>query len=592
MSSLNKTAMLLIRLGFFGKQYLIKRAHYTHRRLTGLTSPSLRSTMITTRGKMAVYLRPYASIWFSSRMTLLLKPKGDNPDTLYRRLMLDWKTVPNADWAVRPIAVGGAHDRTIERARLKAVQSELLKHFTCRESGQYAFGTSRGSEMLILAQRLHQHKNPSHTFLSCDGTNAYNVFTRTGIARGILAASQASIRDLYPYFLMGHRTQSKIYFPGERTHKLTSRTGVRQGNPISGAAYSLGQHAMLLEMHRHLEDAGQPVRSGAIVDDTGIQGPPASCAAARAWLVKHGPTWGYHLNEEPDKTTLCVGPAAAPAPQQDAEVTQQPSDSQPDDLLEAAPPMVPGDVVAFQWQADGCSGDGDDGAPMQYSLAKVLRAHNGRVDLHLYRNIVRSVFLPDTTLDLSKRFKLAPGDDEGKHIHRSVEEDNVVCHVALNKPTASGALLSAPSKAMLLTLVPVIGERQTQLRPPNTTQRTKLRRQHSAPPKLMATVSPTPATRPRRRDVKDRRIISRSRTEAEDTVYGPDDGEWSGYLIVLEANEVRDVPAGKYLVGDKCLRAGPVKFWLVTQPHQPRVRIPHADLDAVKKRDPRTRPHK
>ena len=144
--------------------------------------------------------------------------------------------------------------------------------------------------MLVLAQRLHQHKHPNHTFLSCDGTNAYNMFTRVGIAEGILTATLPSIKALYPYFLMGHRSHSKIYFPGCRAHLLTSKTGVRQGNPISGAAYSLGQHAMLSAMHRHLQDNGLQVRSGAIVDDIGIQGPPAHCAAAREWLVEHGPT--------------------------------------------------------------------------------------------------------------------------------------------------------------------------------------------------------------------------------------------------------------------------------------------------------------
>ena len=127
-----------------------------------------------------------------------------------------------------------------------------------------------------------QHQHPDHVFLSCDGTNAYNIFTRKGIAKGILGAPTASIRRLYHYFLMGHRQHSRIYLPGARRHQLTSRTGVRQGNPISGAAYSLGQHAMLMEMHAHLDSTRSPVRSGAIVDDIGIQGPPAHCEAARA----------------------------------------------------------------------------------------------------------------------------------------------------------------------------------------------------------------------------------------------------------------------------------------------------------------------
>ena len=47
-----------------------------------------------------------AEIRFSATMTLLLKPRGDHPLTVFDRLMDDWRQVGDGEWTVRPIAAG------------------------------------------------------------------------------------------------------------------------------------------------------------------------------------------------------------------------------------------------------------------------------------------------------------------------------------------------------------------------------------------------------------------------------------------------------------------------------------------------------
>ena len=297
--------------------------------------------------------------------------------------------------------------------------------------------------MLILAQRIHQHRHPDHVFLSCDGTNAYNVFTRTGIARGILSSSRAAVRGLYPYFLMGHRSDGRIYFPGDPLPQLASRTGVRQGNPVSGAAYSLGQHAMLQALHEALAAAGHHVRSGAIVDDIGIQGTTSACAAARQWLVEEGPRWGYFLNEGVGKTTLCVGPAAGPPtappcasspgaqaqavtnPDAATVVTTSAAAARPPDTSRGPSPepaplrLVAGDYVAYKWQDH----DGPDGeeAPMYCGIAEVLDVTGpATVDLHVHLNVHKSVVALPTELDLSRGVGTPVCPPGGGHCGRRV----------------------------------------------------------------------------------------------------------------------------------------------------------------------------
>jgi hypothetical protein len=79
-------------------------------------------------------------------MTLLLKPRGKDPDSVYGRLMSDWKQVEDAEWAVRPIAAGNAHGRLINRARLCAIVEDFFaEEFVSEDIVQLAFGTKRGA---------------------------------------------------------------------------------------------------------------------------------------------------------------------------------------------------------------------------------------------------------------------------------------------------------------------------------------------------------------------------------------------------------------------------------------------------------------
>ena len=95
-------------------------------------------------------------------MTLLLKPRGDHPLTVFDRLMDDWRQVGDDEWTVRPIAAGNAHDRLINRARLSAIAKEFIDEFVSEGLVQLAFGTKRGTAVAFMMQIIHQACFPEH----------------------------------------------------------------------------------------------------------------------------------------------------------------------------------------------------------------------------------------------------------------------------------------------------------------------------------------------------------------------------------------------------------------------------------------------
>lgn len=237
---------------------------------------------------------------------------------------------------------------------------------------------------------------------------------------------------------------------------------------------------MLTEMHESLDRRGLHVRTGAIVNDIRIQGPLDHCAAAKQWLVTHGPAWGYFLNEEPGKTTLCVGPAAYSTPATirstngieagiAAEV-DEPEDTWP--LASGPQPLClrSGDIVAYRWQKDGP--DGEE-APVYYSVARILSMKDQVTDLHMYLHTTHSGYSPHSTLDLSKKMVPAKGNYKGKFVHHDIALGDIICHVGLNKPDTRGAaFLGAASKHVLVSLAPCIAARQPPKQAQGTSQTT------------------------------------------------------------------------------------------------------------------------
>ena len=62
------------------------------------------------------------------------------------------------DWGVRPIAIGTSLHNSIARAQWEAAKGICGPFFHSR--GQFAFGTKRGTDLLIHHNRPHKDKFP------------------------------------------------------------------------------------------------------------------------------------------------------------------------------------------------------------------------------------------------------------------------------------------------------------------------------------------------------------------------------------------------------------------------------------------------
>ena len=273
-------------------QEKVNGLHPTPRRMEVLSERSLRSyngTRNKSWGNGGLSDR-IAHIHFAAVMTLLLKPRGRSPGTVYTRLTKDWASVRDDEWTVRPIAAGNAHDRLINRARLWAITKEFVGEFVSEGLVQLAFGTKRGTAVAFMMHTIHKELFPEddHDTECCDGTNAYNIASRVMVAKAMLTAKSRKIRRQYGYFLMGHRLHSKIYIRGSISVLTLSKMGVRQGDPYAGFGYSLGQMNMLDTMREELGDKVRNVIITCVVDDVKIQGPVEQRALVNSWLRVKG----------------------------------------------------------------------------------------------------------------------------------------------------------------------------------------------------------------------------------------------------------------------------------------------------------------
>ena len=232
---------------------------------------------------------------FAGRLVLLYKGTDDE----YRQLLASPDTAGIDDIKIRPIAVGGSHDRTVCRAQQASHKRPMAAYF---EPLQYSVAISGGLDMLIHAQRAHAHLHPSHAFLSLDAENAFNLLHRDAISDGI---RDADMDGLLPYFRAGHGHRTPLYSSSDPCPIGWSQQGARQGCPLGSAYFCFGLQPMLKRLQRHCPG----VRVGAATDDIGLQGPVPELERAFRWLQCHGPEYGYHLR--PDKCVLT--PPSEPA---------------------------------------------------------------------------------------------------------------------------------------------------------------------------------------------------------------------------------------------------------------------------------------
>ena len=229
------------------------------------------------------------NLHFAGKLVLLHKGTDDE----FRKLLDDPGAATIDQVALRPISIGGSHDRCICRCQQAAHGKALATYF---EPLQYSVAVSGGLEMLIHAQRIHADQHPDHAFISVDARNAFNTLHRAAIARGMVDG--AGLDDMLAYFLAGHASPVPLYCPGSDTPIVWSSDGARQGCPLGSTYFCLGLHPLMLDMRRQFPT----VRISAATDDIGLQGPVPDLQRAWQWLIENGPAYGYHLR--PDKCVL------------------------------------------------------------------------------------------------------------------------------------------------------------------------------------------------------------------------------------------------------------------------------------------------
>jgi len=133
---------------------------------------------------------------------------------------------------IRPIAISEAILRLSERAAMRLMASEMRDYL---EPIQMGVGTPAGCESVI-----HRLRKAKHV-IAVDCTNAFNCISRVAIYDVV----KAKFPELAPMFLSLYSTESRLYC-GESHQVIFSKTGVRQGDPLSPALFCLGLHPVLL----------------------------------------------------------------------------------------------------------------------------------------------------------------------------------------------------------------------------------------------------------------------------------------------------------------------------------------------------------
>ena len=162
-----------------------------------------------------------ASMLCASRLTPLLKDNGK----------------------IRPIAVGELFYRLATKTILRvAFKPDFLEKY------QLGVGSKGGVEPIVRAveRALEGSLDQKYTHItSLDGINAFNTLERSTIAEGL----RKHAKVLYRTGRWAYGSESTLLV-GD--HRLTSSSGVRQGDPLGPLFFSLGVRDLLAELSRVL----------------------------------------------------------------------------------------------------------------------------------------------------------------------------------------------------------------------------------------------------------------------------------------------------------------------------------------------------
>ena len=155
---------------------------------------------------------------------------------------------------VRPIACGELFFRVISRAAVRQI------NFKCSPY-QLGVGTRNGVEPILEALRI---KCRNREIIALDLKNAFNTIKR----KLVLEEAKRLIPKLWRFIRWGYEDFTKLYLPDGSI--MLSKSGVKQGDPISPLLFSIGYDVVLRKLRSRLNENGiqESAMILAYLDDT------------------------------------------------------------------------------------------------------------------------------------------------------------------------------------------------------------------------------------------------------------------------------------------------------------------------------------
>ena len=206
---------------------------------------------------------------------------------------------------VRPVAIGEVWTRMASRAIMGHLRDEFHELLLPYQMGVAVPG---GSEAVVLGIRAALEANPDWTLVAVDISNAFNSISRCAIFEA-LRDGGPQLQQLIPYARAQYGNPTPLWYKdGPRSvHRILSRTGTRQGDPLAGALFALGHLRALKNTRATNPRCFLPT----IADDTYILGPVDAVEGAYVKFVEE--THKLALQVKPSKCCQFVQEGASPA---------------------------------------------------------------------------------------------------------------------------------------------------------------------------------------------------------------------------------------------------------------------------------------
>jgi len=249
---------------------------------SGLDAPAWQRLCTTFKGASTALCDALASV--ARRLASeFVDPAGTQAFTACRLIALDKQP------GVRPIGVAEMPRRIIGKAILKIIGREIQEVAGAR---QLCAGHQAGAEAAIHAMRAVLDKPEVEGALLIDASNAFNNLNREVALHNVSQLCPSFSRILYNTY----REESDLFVDG---HRIASREGTTQGDPLAMAFYALATIPLA-----NACSVQQLEGEAWFADDATGSGKILSIRKWWSLLEEEGPKYGYFVNAK--KTWLLV----------------------------------------------------------------------------------------------------------------------------------------------------------------------------------------------------------------------------------------------------------------------------------------------